>query len=629
MDGRCKKCEYRGQITSPIQLGITEAIADTITAPEEVEDAAVFNSLPDGYSLRDGKIVARKKDKNGVVDFQPVANVKFTFTDRYQTPDGTMAYNTVMEVRKEKGGGQELREFATPAKLIGKGGAELLGHLAQFEILPAPGGKNYMDYYTMALANQIRERRAATKSYASFGWHENRTVFLLGDTLFTPEGEQRVVLANHNVKRMVDAFHSPEGADPDGWCDAIHSMYLHDRHEQFWFVLYSIFGSILTQMLNHNVGLPINLEGTQGLGKTGVALAGLTAWGNERHIGAVWQGTTENAFFDKLGLLNSLPTLLDETTNINGETASRMCYSISSGQDKERLNSAAQRSVCNTFGNTVIMTSNESLTEKLTANKQNATAEISRLIEIPWQDVQTIPRAEFDPLMETARAHAGAMGKQFVRWIMHNGNQKKTIKLFTDIRAEVETQLSIDKEYRFWSLGLAQPLTAGYILSNLMGSFKFPWENVLNYSLRLGRDHVGKVGSQTADGWEMFNRVVNFYSSQTIVTNTMKDGRSQIVPDVVTISGEPVARIVRDTGDLYISINAVRSWCEKNHGSYKEIRRKLRERGMERGDRETRIYLGRGTNKSTGQTYCMHINWDKFQELAPSTASVHELRTVA
>jgi hypothetical protein len=65
---------------------------------------------------------------------------------------------------------------------------------------------------------------------------------------------------------------------------------------------------------------------------------------------------------------------------------------------------------------------------------------------------------------------------------------------------------------------------------------------------------------------------------------------------------------------LFLSVPAVKQWCIEHHAQYKVIKAYVTEAGYYRG--ETRYYIGRGTTKPTGQTYCLELDWNKMQDIS-------------
>ncbi|HEX2671513.1 MAG TPA: hypothetical protein VHM25_11605, partial [Polyangiaceae bacterium] len=304
--------------------------------------------------------------------------------------------------------------------------------------------------------------------------------------------------------------------------------------------------------------------------------------------------------------------------------ASNMIYSIMNGQPRDGLRSDGKRRDTLVPWQTVTFGSaNGSIVELLATFKGDASAEMSRLIEIDWPKVETIKRREMDELLNDLRGLYGSIGLAFVTWITQNEAKAQNI-LFT-MRKFIEDELHIDKENRFWSAHIAVPLATKMILQemNLLNGFSL--DELLESCVSTVKSQTSSMASLTLDGGEAFNVMLTAFSGNIITTRSLKDNRFA-TPDGVIMNGEPVGRAILDTNDLYLSIAAVRKWCSESRLSYKAMRTELMSTKVLIG--EERFYLGRGTTRLTGQTYCWHLDLSKVQGFAhPGDGSAPETET--
>ena len=104
--------------------------------------------------------------------------------------------------------------------------------------------------------------------------------------------------------------------------------------------------------------------------------------------------------------------------------------------------------------------------------------------------------------------------------------------------------------------------------------------------------------------------MVTAYSPFTINTEKEGDGRHDRMP--VLINGEPLARVVRENGVMYLSIAAIREWCRKKQIGFTAMKDEVILSGMMLND-EAKFYLGKGTDRQTGQVRCWKLDWNKLQ----------------
>lgn len=107
------------------------------------------------------------------------------------------------------------------------------------------------------------------------------------------------------------------------------------------YAIASLWGAPLAGLVEDALykGIPCALTGvTSGRGKTSAFTAGLYAFGNaEKMTIKGEQGATPNARTAFLGVMQSLPILIDEITNIKSGELSNLAYVVSNGGDRNRL----------------------------------------------------------------------------------------------------------------------------------------------------------------------------------------------------------------------------------------------------------------------------------------------------
>lgn len=627
-DGLCDGCKFAGTIKSPISLGIPDKIEPP--TPEMIDEhepsQAVTFTLPDGYAVQRGcimKIVGTDDDGKNMLAH--VCSVLFWFEERFSDIDGTMAYRVKMRVRRGADGKWQYRTFSLPSRTVGKGGSDLYAALAQFEIMPSTskGGRPRMDSYVAAMADELRRRKEEIKAFRTFGWQEDGS-FILGKRAFKPDGSEVEVVLGGEMAKFVGAFDNnaaPEYASE--WASIVERMYAFDHHEQYQIVVLKCLGAPLYRFFDAPIGSITNAIGAAGTGKTTAASVGMSAYGDPDTLGTAFESTTEQAFYSRLSTLNSLPVLLDETTNVAPESLSRYIYTISNGRPRDRLQSSGKRNdAVPPWTLPVMMSSNEPLQDKLSYAKADATAELTRLVEIPWSNLSAHTRSEMDAIKVELKTVMGAMGTAFIKYCVENTDKVRA--QFNKLRAVIEQEAGLTREQRFWSVDLTVPLLTLHIVQQKFGLLHgFSFSALFNYSLELAGQHVTGMSRLVMTPDDMFHAMLNDLADGIIVTNIAKDNRNGVVPDAVTLRRKPVGRLLREEGLLYISLPAIRDWCAEHRTSAKKLRQAADDAGVLVGERK--FYIGKGTTIPTGQSYCLVIDWNKLNTEATEAIEQHSL----
>ena len=611
----CETCKFKGKIKSPWRLGIREEV-EPETIKTDVADEHVVEEIPDEipplpppYLYRGGQI-QKLTVVDGVPIHQGVCSNVFWFEDRYRSLTGEVVLKTHVRVRTNDAGKWEMHTFELPAALVAKGGSELYAKLGEREIYPSTekGGKARMDAVVVAMADQLRQRKKEVRAYRHFGWQEDGG-FLVGDVRVDAEGENKVLVAGDSAPILMQAFKRNGGSAAE-WAQNVEGMYAHSDHAQFQAIVLFGIGSPLLTFYQMPTGCLVNMVGDRGTGKTSAAKVACSAWGSPDHLMTELRSTTEFALYDRIATQHSIPVNIDELTNIEPQKMSTMTYTIMNAQPRQRLKSDGSRAVQILPWETVsLASSNESIRDVVAAYKADASAELSRLIEIEWKgpdQIKTLERRQMDDLLEANRANHGAMGLEFAKWICQN--RSKAEKTVLKMREFLEDELKIDKENRFWSAHAAIPLASKLLLEKMGYLNAFNFDDVLGLMTTTITEHKQSIVALTMSSQEAFHAMLTSFSDSIIVTKTLKDAR-WTTPDTILMHNEPVGRVVLESNDLWLSISAVREWCSDRRVNYKKMMKELASQGM--WTENERVYFGRGTNKMTGQIYSWHLDLQK------------------
>lgn len=619
----CNGCAFKGKIKSPIRLGVSEVVSEEQTqiplVPEDDDDdekVAASITLPSGYVFHNETVCAVIKDENGLVEYVPISNIAFWAEMRYRVPDGSMVIQYRCRLRKN-GDNWRIHKFEVPAEVVGVGGATLFGEFARYEVYPAKskGARKLMENYVLSMADDLRRRKEEIQTYRTFGWQADGS-FLLGSTLYTAEGNRSVIVGGDAAPNFVPGL-EPRG-DHTVWAETVGKMYSLPGHQEYQMAVMLAIGAPLLEFFKIPTGCPVNLLGDKGLGKTTAAEVGLSAYGAPDTLGTKWDSTTEQALYSRLSTLKNLPVLVDEMTNADPQVLSRLIYSIANGKPRDRLQSSGKRNdAVPSWALVTLMSSNSALADRLAGFKADASAELTRLVEVPWRRVETISRQEMDTLLVTTRANQGSMGVAFVKFCV--ANREKVEKILFRVREKIEDAAGLTKEFRFWSAHMAVPIASLFICQKHLGVLtEFDLDELFEFVLHTVKRHKADLSEWAITPTDAVHCMVTDLSRGIIMTAAERDGRVGSQVDSVNLGGaDPIGRVIRSSGDLYLTVKAVRDWCSAKRIQYTMLKQAMQDDMILIG--MTRYYIGRGTNIPTGQEYCMHLDWDKLQRFDKSS----------
>lgn len=608
----CEGCPHHLKGRSPISLGFeSEATIEVADPVEPTKTTQIDLPWPFKRNPVTGALCYTPVDKDGNEgEEKTVCNVFFTFSHLFRNIDETLM------VRMQVYADQKTPKLAMDLKsrLFGEKGRSLHGTLAEQGIVARAGQEKQLEFYVTSYLEKLMREVKETKAYRAFGWQDDGG-YLLGESLYTPEGEiKQVMLGSEDAKLFVrdNAFPDNPEADPQRWAAIINEMYNHPGHEQYQFMIYAAFGAPLMELFGLDTGAPISLYGAGGKGKTTVCENAMSVMGNPKKLGAAWKtGTTPKAFFNLLGTLRSMLTLCDEITNLDAGEASDLIYTVGNGVPREGLKSDGSRSsaIKLRWRNITAMTSNSDLSEKLAINKDDASAELARLLQIQWRgDVQTIDKARMIDLQKELVRHYGSVGRQLYLPLITQ-QRDKIDQILGQMQRKIDEKAGLGKEHRFWSAALAAIATGGYLATNVLKLLAFDFNKVFDMIIEEAIRHRVELAAKTQDPLESFNGIVNLLSGSIIRTQT-EGGRNAVQEVRIAPGKAPAGRLIAEKDVLYVSITALHEVCNNRQISFNRMKEAVMGAGW-MIDPSVKYYLGKGTNITAAQTRCWMLSASK------------------
>lgn len=625
----CAGCRFDGKVKSPIQLGVKVPEENTTVAietPAAGADAKVDLQLPQGFTLVDNKLAKYVTDAEGVTHRVEIVVPAFYIVSRVRDIAAN-SYSCTCVTQKPNG---RMHYFTLPSSVIATN--KFAEHLSTHEVfLMSSKHIEYVREYARESILNLAKTADEQRSTSRFGWNDDLTEFACGDTAVCIDGTE-APLTTASATELMRALSDRRGT-VEAWAGAVNSIYNRAGMEPMQYAIASQFGSLLTPLTPSKSfkGCLLALTSVRsGIGKTTAAQFALSAFGSVSDLTISGKGgATTNALYATMSTLNSLPLLLDDFSDADQKFLSDLAYSVSHGKDRSRLNKESQLRVARTWAMSPIITANDNIGSRLSADGSNAEAQALRVLEIGLDGafLPAVSPEDMRAAETTLLSNYGMAGLEFVRRMTPQRDALREEIAGWLSKIERDSSILAASQYRFFRGHIACTLTALRVMRDA-GLVEFAtapiYKWVLSHCEFLATE-IRETNASTTD--EAFNAMVNAFGPQTIVTYGYGDGRGGHEDPLRPLRGEPVARMILGGAKvppaihntLLISKAAVRQWCQERRVDWKHMMSSIERQGALlspvafTGSGDDRARLGRGTNEVTGSLRCYFIDMTKLQ----------------
>lgn len=566
-----QNCKY------PIVLGYPEPVSVT----EIIATGEIIPPLLDGmeknfiFDPERGGLCKRVEDKEANKTYWIPICTQLPIIDYiFRDPEGEHYARLRVRTRANTWEESEIK-----VSVLTQGGPALMGALGGRVGITVKDSKGVTEFM-QTWFDKLRSSTELQVMRRQFGWQDDGS-FLLGNQKFDPDGTVSRCTVSKDLQNYIEG-HVPQG-DLNTNVEMLDKLYNRPGYEPYQFVIAASLGSSLLDLVhNGSIGVPIALwEHRGGRGKSTVCQAAISLWGNSRANAqtANADNATDLALFTMAGLRRNLPVLIDETTMWDSERIAKFAYSYSHGVAKMQAKAEGglrDNSIKN-WTNFLFTTSNRSLVSTMAAEYPNSGPQIARVFEIHMPDFEL--RATDRPLLNELWNHYGLIGSEFIRHVVMN--KDKVRKMIEKIIFQLQTEVDSSTDARFWVLTAACTIAAAAIAKKY-GLLTFDPAKLASWT----RDQLNILRQVAVENIEdtssMVSRLFSDTMKATIVTNTMgtTKEKAQIDRDFHFNQNEaPSARYIMDSGDLYITIGAIRKWCKNNTIDYRALREALTKEG--------------------------------------------------
>lgn len=626
----CQSCPHWGKIKSPIALGLMTVVeietlpveAQTILAPLAVQAPTgdIWDgSIPAGFSVEktDGGayyLQQRVKDKieSATGDEVPVdKSIPFTTSIWWfsQWAEAEGSDDNAQVVLHLWVGGFNTKVYtmdqaliASPAKLL-----EFLSGKAIHTTHHKKAGQAMQDY-AKAQIQHIHASRKNLKISDHMGLRtldDGTLVASQGRYTIFPDGTVRDTMLSPALRSMANCFDVPLPPGADVWGPEVWDDHIRPRAERYVEFIKKFYGApgmerfqlaimlglaspfmaFVTGEYAGGAELPNNSSLTVSLfsqetarGKTTAAQASIMAYGRPGKLtnDSGTSGATVNGRLGALSMHGTLPSVMDEMTDLNPTAVATTVSTVANGAGKRTMTSQRTLRQESTWALINIITTNVSQQDMVTAARASAGPVLYRMLEI---NVDDMPEYDIDQReafrlewAEVNRECVGALGAMIHREICALGLNTCS-QLVTKCVTKAEQYVLASQSARFQSRGLGAMIALDVVLRKL-GLTMFDTRTVMETFKTAHNNNVEYVTENTAaiDPLQQLASALIDLAPFTLVTEGERDGGARHdrplnlrVPDVVH------GRHITSSGITYLSAEGLRDWCQKKGISVRPI----------------------------------------------------------
>lgn len=621
--GGCNGCAHKGKIKNPIHLGqimpeagaAPQADAESIeyenaeaAEPEPVKFPAdvAYSFVWDGSRLV--RRVSGEEDSSGIAQVKAFCEILFMPTNYFRDPR-TGHYRVIWSATEPTG---RVREFELSGAAMGVGGMTLAKELGEQGIVAISGQKKHMEAYVTTWFNSLRKRTEEVNVFYQYGWQKDWS-FILGQYQYMPNGDVRRVRLSGNaaIPTYIEAF-EPQGTAEE-WVELVDRVYNYEGQEQYQFTLGIGFGAPLIRLFENYGGLIVNgYSPNKGLGKSTAGKLALGIYGDPKVLVRTKQQTTTKAFNAHCGVMNSLPVMLDEATNVEPKALSEIAYTFSQGTPGQGLNpDGSMRTTLHSWSTIMIANANRSLINVVGAGKANADAEMGRILEYEIVRVSKLTKEEADDVLARSESIYGEVGRQYISYLVTNREQ--VLELLRKAQKVLDKRIGASVSDRFHSIGVAA-VVVGLTIAKRLGLINFDLTSLTDWIVMRTRTLQDRIQDNLPPMSSVFGLMVSELAAGVIVTSIEGDSRANGKAAIVLTHprGAVTGRLIQESGTLYLQQGLIRQWCAKNQADYGAMWAEVVNNGWAAPDIVS-YSLGKGTKDyALPPTRCWKIDASKM-----------------
>ena len=452
--------------------------------------------------------------------------------------------------------------------------------------------------YTLHWVDELQATSTADQAHRQFGWaDDDMSAFVLGNQKVTHNNIEFNPPSNQTVG-LFPAFESK--GTYQAWRDNL-ALWNDEKFVLQQFAVGMGFGSPLMEFLNTNCGTVSFYNKDSGVGKTALLLAAAGIWGDPEQL-VLQKDDTYNFKMNRAEVMHSLPTGIDEITNMSPRQMSELVYQGTSGQQRGRMSSSAnvERYRGGRWSLLMMYTANTSVVERISMAKAMPKAEAQRVLECRVDRIfDSVKDKETTDAFENGLlnnyGHAGII---YVQYIMRN--LQACQQLVMDVQKRVDKLAELTSENRFWSATIAATIS-GLLIAKKAGLHDFDVQKVFNWAVTdlvtQNKRNMTEMGGSVYDVLDDFfsENISYILQIKSTIDNrgTHDNGLDQhVIPEQVA-RGRLIARYETDTKMFYVKPKPLKEWCGELQINYAHL---VSEIMTKCNGKRKKVRLTKGTN---------------------------------
>lgn len=595
----CRGCRFKGKITSPIQLGVTITQAEAPKVEINNGGVVVVSELPEpphpfARGTGDSPGLFIMVDAGTPVQFYPHDLYPTGLT--YDVDAGEEVCNIKHWMPQ-----QGWQEFSIRSSLLAYP-TDFIAKLMASHVSVSESSKKPMVAYMQGYIRELQDNTKIKKLYGSMGWKEDG--FLLGLKLYTKEGVIPAGVTSKVSHELTDAIKT--AGTLEDWQKGI-KMLDQPGLEAHLFSFLIGFGAPLFAITGYD-GSMLSMLGDTNSGKTLSANAMLSIYGNFRGL-RIGKKDTLNAKIEKMSMLGNLPCYIDELTNTDADELSQFIYQVSEGRGRARLRADSSMREAAHWQTLGVTSTNASLMGKLATGKDNAEAEMVRLLEYRVERI-----GWFEPQMTEVYNYItknyGHAGEIYVNALVHMDQEALRAEV-NKVAKSIQDRVEFNGKERYWintiaviMYGAAVAYSAGLLTFD---NFSITYTRLFNWVTDLIRSSREEVSSNHMDDATVLAQFLDKNMAGRLVVSRVNLGAEHVIQVIKPPVGALVVRYEQHTGSIFIDRKILRGYLSERQVDYTPMKKRLAENGILLNHAGRKV-LGCGTSFSGAQTNVWIIN---------------------
>lgn len=558
----CQDCQFKGKITSPIQLGDfvprAEKGSNVVMGRNKlIDDADTPYAIPEYpfpyfRSSKGGVWRAESDDVDGEdavqvcpLDLYMVAHLK----------DECDGYIVQMRLHHQQDG---IVDFTIKTGDLGATD-KLRECLNQQGVLAYDKEIFALRSYITRWFDTLKLKEEVAMVKTQFGWTKGMQSFVIGDKeIFA--GRHCYSPAAPSLAPLTKLF-SRKG-DITEW-RKIFNVYAAPGFEPHAFCALVGFASPLL-IFTEIKGVMINaFSQDSGTGKSTTLRMANSIWGDPDALMLLPRDTVKSKFH-RMGIHKNISVCMDELTDCKKEEISELVFAATQGRGNNRMSSSvnAER-INNTSWEAIVLSSaNTSFTEMLQVDKTGVAGQLMRLIEPEIPLTRVLTKLQADRIFAPLKDNYGVAGEEFIKHILTCIPRVKT--MLSVEQESFDREGDITGPERYWSATFSCIYVAG-VLAQEAGLHDIDMGAMREYMLNLLETmrNRTKYTSNAQTKSNMLGEFMNLHSMNTLTVKENSDGTCTILSE--HSSHALHIRYEVNTGHVFILQSEFRKFCRDSN----------------------------------------------------------------